>query len=318
MSVVAVIPARDEADRLPHALAALHAQGVETLVVANGCSDATARVARAHGASVIETPALAGGVGAARAVGLARAIARSPAWLMTTDADCVVAAGTIGVLDGALDHADAAFGRVEPDPVEFARLPLAVRRHGRLEDRRDALRARIEGLRAARDWNPPPHHGQSPGALIAWRPEAYRAVGGIASVPCNEDARMSSALVRAGLRVARPWHAVVRASCRVQGRAPGGMASTIAARTRTDLRAETAALIAECAVLEQCLADLVRHPDRPAPSNQPGGRDVSIAPGLGTRVAAGVLAGPACAAPYSRFPGRSTHSTPAPAFPDLP
>ena len=266
MSVIAVVPARDEAVRLPSCLAALNAEGIDAIVVANGCSDGTARIARALGATVIETAALPGGVGEARAIGLAVALRRSPSWLMTTDADCTLAPGAARALALALRRADAAFGRVEPDAAEFAMLPEAVRRHGLLEDRRDALCALMDGYRAARPWNPPPCHGQSPGALIAWRPSAYVASGGIQALPCHEDRLMAAALVRAGLRVARPWAAVVRASCRLDGRAPGGMASTITARTRADLSAETFALARECAALEEGWDALgIRLPGPPLP-----------------------------------------------------
>jgi hypothetical protein len=253
---VAVVPARDEAARLPAALRALHAQGIAALVVANGCSDATAAVARRHGARVIETPALEGGVGAARRLGMAAALRHDPPWLMTTDADCVLAPGAARVLRSALARADAAFGRVVPCAREFARLPRAVRRHGRLEDRRDALAAQVEGLLADAPWNPLPCHGQSAGALMAFRPAAYAAAGGFAPRPTHEDRLIASALERAGARVARPWHAVVRASCRLEGRAPGGMAATIARRARTDLAAETRRLEAACALLERRLAAL--------------------------------------------------------------
>ena len=268
VTVIAVIPARNEAVRLPAAIAALRREGVSALVVANDCRDGTAAVARALGAWVIETPALDGGVGEARAIGFAAALDRRPDWIMTTDADCTLAPGVGAILARTLSMADAAFGRVVPDPDEFARLPEAVRDHGQLEDRRNALRARIDGHVAACLWNPAPCHGQSPGALIAWRPEAYVAVGGIAPLPRNEDRLMAAALVDAGLRVARPWDAVVVASCRLEGRAPGGMAATIAARTRTDLSAETTALRLECTALErrlETLAPRATWPPLPAP-----------------------------------------------------
>ena len=251
---LAVIPARDEAARLPAALSALATQGVAVIVVANGCADATAAVGRALGATVIETPALAGGVGAARRLGMARALGQAPDWVLTTDADCVLAPGCVDALARALGRADAAFGRVVPDPVEFAALPRTTRIHGALEDRHAALVALIAGHSAAQDWNPPPCHGQSPGALIALRPDAYRAAGGFAPVRRNEDRMMAAALAAAGLRVARPWHAVVQASCRLTGRAPGGMADTIAARVRADLAAETARLAQGCAHLERRLS----------------------------------------------------------------
>ena len=254
--VLAVVPARDEAERLTGALDALRAQGVDAIVVANGCTDGTASVARRAGARVIETPALRGGVGEARRIGMATALQSRPRWLMTTDADCHLAPGTVRVLERALAGAEAAFGRVEPEPGEFAALPAAVRRHGRLEDRHDALVAQIDGLHAAAPWNPAPCHGQSPGALMAFRPDAYEAAGGFAPLPSDEDRRIAATLARLGVRIARPWDAAVRASCRLTGRAPGGMADTIAARACADLSAETRRLARRCAVLERQLARL--------------------------------------------------------------
>lgn len=258
--VVAVIPARDEAGRLPRTIATLHAQGVRVLVVANGCGDETAPVARRCRAAVLETDVLRGGVGEARRLGMALALAlvARPAIVLTTDADCTLAAGTIDVLRRALGRADAAFGRVVPDAAEFATLPRHVRRHGRLEDRHTALLAEIEGLRAATPWDPLPRHGQTPGALIAFRPGTYRATGGFAPVPTHEDRLMAETLTSIGARIARPWHAAVHASCRLTGRAPGGMAATIAARAGSDLRAETRWLALDCARLEREVAALRR------------------------------------------------------------
>ncbi|WP_308916640.1 glycosyltransferase [Jannaschia sp. LMIT008] len=249
---VAVIPARDEAARLPRAVASLRRAGVAVLVVANGCLDATAAVARDAGAAVIERPALQGGVGEARRIGMAAILDRAPRAriVMTTDADCTLGAGTMTALRRALIQADAVFGRVEPDPDEFAALPLHVRRHGILEDRHDALLAEIEGIGAALAWDPPRRHNQSPGALIAFRPGAYAATGGFVPLRCHEDRTMAETLVARGLRVARPWDAAVIASCRTTGRAAGGMADTIARRAVSDLDPETTRLRDACAALE--------------------------------------------------------------------
>ncbi|MGB3554146.1 MAG: glycosyltransferase [Jannaschia sp.] len=258
--ILAVIPARDEAVRLPAALAPLHAAGVRVLVIANGCRDGTAEVARSHGATVLETVARPGGVGAARREGMAMALTLvpQPEMILTTDADCTFAPMTLRSLRTALRQADAVFGRVEPDPAEFACLPLPVRLHGQLEDRYDALVAQIEGMRADLPWDPLPRHNQSPGALIAFRPDIYRATGGIEPVPCHEDRNMAEALVRIGARIARPWDAVVQASCRLTGRAPGGMAATIAKRTRSDLSEETRRLRMQCLRLERAISDAGR------------------------------------------------------------
>lgn len=99
--------------------------------------------------------------------------------------------------------------------------------------------AEIAGRAAPRHWDPLPRHGQSPGALIAFRPDIYDAIGGFEPLPCREDRLIARRLVECGFRVARPWDAVVFASCRLRGRAPGGMADTIADRTRTDLARAT-------------------------------------------------------------------------------
>ena len=257
--ILAVLPARDEAARVGGAVEALRAQGARVLIVANGCADGTAEVARRAGAAAMETPALPGGVGEARRLGFEAALSRWPGAeaILTSDADCRVAPGTVAALRRALLHADAAAGRVVPDPVEFAALPAHVRRHGDLEDLRDALLAEIGARSVPVAHDPPPRHGQAPGALLAFRPAAYRAVGGFAPLRCAEDRDIVRRLCTGGWRVAHPWDAVVLASCRLKGRAPGGMADTIAARTVADLGVETARLERQCARLS-ALADALR------------------------------------------------------------
>ena len=257
--IVAILPARDEEARVGGAVAALRAQGAAVLVVANGCADGTAEAARRAGAEVLEAPATPGGVGAARRAGFDAALQRWPAAdaILTSDADCRVAPGTIQALRRALARADAAAGRVVPDPVEFARLPLHVRRHGDLEDLRDALLAEIGARAVPVPHDPAPRHGQAPGALLAFRPAAYRTVGGFAPMRCGEDRDIVRRMRVAGLRVAHPWDAVVHASCRLRGRAPGGMADTIAARVTADLAVPTARLDRQCARLE-ALAEALR------------------------------------------------------------
>src|SRR5688500_1526710 len=53
-----VVPARNEADRLPGLLRSLHPwpADVEVIVVDDGSTDATAAVARQHGATVVAAP----------------------------------------------------------------------------------------------------------------------------------------------------------------------------------------------------------------------------------------------------------------------
>lgn len=259
---VTVIPARDEAARLPRALASLAAAGGrDAVVVANGCRDATAAVARAHPGPlrvvVIETPALPGGVGEARALGMALAVRRAPgAIFATTDADCEVDRRWIDAVREAMARADTVCGRIVPDPAEFARLPRIVRVHGNLEDLASDLEAELDGLRDPRAHDPLPRHAQTPGASLAFTAAAYLRAGGFDPVPCHEDRRLVARMEALGLRVARPAAVRVSASCRTRGRAPGGMACTIAARRDgperlaaeiDELRARVARLRAEIA-----------------------------------------------------------------------
>ncbi len=245
---IVAIPARNEASRLPATLSSLAADPMveDVIVIANGCLDATATIARGgcHGlrVAVLDCGTLAGGVGAARRAGIEAALDIAPhaAILATTDADCRVGPDWGGRIVAALARADAVCGRVIPDPDEFARLPAIVRRHGLLEDHVADLAAELEGLRSPAVHDPLPRHGQSPGATLAFRTDAYVAAGGFEAIPCHEDRRIVARIEAAGGRVARPHGLTVLASCRLVGRAPGGMADTIADRARNGavLRAE--------------------------------------------------------------------------------
>lgn len=259
VSPVAVIPALDEEKRIGSAVGAFRAQGVEVVVMANGCVDDTVSVARDAGAYVLVSPRLLGGVGEARARGCEAALRRYPQtpMLITSDADCRIAPGAIDVLRGALEGADAAAGRVVPDPTEFAALPIHVRVHGALEDRRDAILAEISARIRPLVYDPFPRHSQTPGALLAFRAAAYRAIGGFAFIRCSEDRDIIRRLGKAGFTVAHPWNAVVIASCRLQGRAVGGMADTIAERTLSNLNRATRRLERQCEILTSINSALI-------------------------------------------------------------
>ena len=259
---VVVIPARNEVERLPRALAALAAEGeVDVVVVANGCDDGTATIARAGWrplrVATLETGPLDRGVGAARRLGMALALkhARAPI-LATTDADCTVLPGWLAATRLALTRADAVCGFVEPEPSEFADLSAIVREHGNLEDLRDGLQARLAALQFPSPHDPWPCHGQTPGASLAFTARAYRMAGGFDAIPCHEDRRLIARMTAMGLRVARPAAVRVAASCRLEGRAPGGMAATIAARQDDEprLHREIAEMRREVAALRDAIA----------------------------------------------------------------
>ena len=238
-----VVPARNEAARLPRLLASCARDGVvrDVMVVANGCSDDTADLARDWPGrlrvAVVETPALLGGVGEARRTGADLAATRLPAngIIATTDADCELGPSWGGRTLAALTEADAVCGRVVPDIDEFRLLSPLVRQHGRLEDHLAAVRATQRTGLAVAGSGGAPLHGQSCGASLAFRSWAYNAAGGFDPVPCHEDALIVARMERMGLRVARPAMVCVFASCRLIGRAPGGMASTISRRLESAL-----------------------------------------------------------------------------------
>ena len=120
MGVSVVIPAHDEAGYIGACLAAVFASDlggrrVQVLVIANGCSDGTAQIARAAGAEVIET---AQG-GKLHALGLGDAAARHDLHVYL-DADVVVSADLLRQLAEALDGAA---------PRYASGTPIVVRAH---------------------------------------------------------------------------------------------------------------------------------------------------------------------------------------------
>jgi glycosyltransferase involved in cell wall biosynthesis len=96
--IAVVVPAHQEEAYVGATLAALRATAPrEVLVVANGCRDRTAAVARAHGARVLETPEA--GVSRARNVG---ARATTGDILVFLDADTVLAPGALDAIAAAV------------------------------------------------------------------------------------------------------------------------------------------------------------------------------------------------------------------------
>ena len=244
-----VVPARDEAERLPGLLHALAAQrdadgrpfapgAVEVLLLVNNTTDGSAQAARAaapwaHVAEVALGPGEAH-VGRARQLLMDAACARLLAagrpdgLICSTDADTRPAPDWLAANTAEAESVDAVGGRALLLPDERAALAPGVRRLYLLEL---AYRRAVEDVRAlyAPDaWDPTPRHHHHFGASLAVRADAYAAVGGMPARPMHEDIALVHALWSAGRRVRHSARVRVYTSARSCGRAAGGLADDVA------------------------------------------------------------------------------------------
>jgi len=109
-----VIPAHEEERWVAPTVASVRGTvPCEVIVVANGCRDATAAVARAHGARVVETPVA--GVSLARNLGARESTGDV---LLFLDADTRLGAGTLDAVAASVPaRADYGTCRIRPDRV---------------------------------------------------------------------------------------------------------------------------------------------------------------------------------------------------------
>ncbi|MCK8783375.1 glycosyltransferase family 2 protein [Roseomonas sp. NAR14] len=260
---VVAIPARNEAETIGDCLAALAGQtGADgdaplppgsfgVVVLANNTTDATVAICRALAPALpfplllldltLATPHAHAGWARrlameAAAEWLARGAADgrppSDAVLLTTDADGRPAPGWVSNSLAALAAgADAVLGAVTVDPAEHAAvLPPCVRERGAREEDYAAL---LDELAARLDpvpWDPWPRHDCEPGASIALTLDAWRRVGGVPPLPIGEDRALCAALRRIDARLRHAPEVSVEVSCRLEGRATGGMADTMRRR----------------------------------------------------------------------------------------
>ena len=254
---VVAIPARNEEGRLPACLEALARQRlcgfgqpglaeVAVLVLANDCSDGTTALARDMARHlpfrlVVEeaslAPPMAHAGGARRTAMDAAAALFDPAAdprrlvLLTTDADGRADPGWLAANLGAIAAgADAVAGAIMPDPLEARRLPAVLREFEAKEARYLALLDEVATLIDPDLHDPWPRHAMHSGASIALTLDAYRRIGGLPPLPVGEDRALFEAVLRAGMRVRHCPSALVTVSCRLQGRAVGGMADALSRR----------------------------------------------------------------------------------------
>ncbi|MFL4497426.1 glycosyltransferase [Streptomyces sp. VTCC 41912] len=226
-ALAVVVPAHNEAAELPAALGSLrraadHPQLVglplALVVVADACDDATAAVATAWGASVVDIRSR--NVGAARAAGVARALevlgtAGERAWIVTTDADTLVPPRWLA---HHLHHARQGWHGVVGTVRLRRGLELSARAVARAQARYLAGRP-VPPL----PWGHPHVHGANLGVGAV----PYQAAGGFPALTHGEDRALVAALDRLGHQVLRTDACPVRTSGRLDPRAPHGFGAAL-------------------------------------------------------------------------------------------
>ena len=218
LTVHVVIPAHNEEELVGRAVTAARIAcaraeteiGIRTTctVVADACTDDTARIAGAAGAGVLGVRLH--NVGAARRAGIDRARQLAPArpretWIACTDADSVVPSDwLVAHLQHRGTGADLVLGSVRP----------------RAED----LPGPLMHAWLARHRPGPSEHAVY-GANLSFDAVAYDVVGGFAPLVAHEDRTLVEAFLRHGLRVQNDATIEVLTSGRLVGRAPEGFAT---------------------------------------------------------------------------------------------
>lgn len=172
------------------------------------------------------------GMARCAAFDLARRQVETGGCLLTTDADSRPDQDWVRASLAPLVAGRAAMvcGTIELDPSEFARLPAWATARGAVEDRYRRAAMELTSLLDPDPLNPWPFHGTISGANLAMSVAAYDRVGGAPVVPCGEDRALVRRFLDHDLPVFYSAASHVVTSCRLEGRAPGGMADTIASR----------------------------------------------------------------------------------------
>lgn len=247
------IPARNEEDRIIACLTACAVAmsgwpepGVIVLLV-NNSEDRTAEGARAWAAKsgmdirIVQTVFPLGlahaGMARRRALDLAREIVGSAGYMLTTDADSCPHPDWVRESLSPLTSGRAAMvcGSVSLEAAEYAQLPADIVRRGDVEALYGETARELTSLLDPDPLNPWPFHGQQSGASLAMTAQGYDRVGGAPLRPCGEDRALVRLFLEHDLPVIYSDAARVVTSCRLKGRAAGGMADTIAARIAGDV-----------------------------------------------------------------------------------
>ncbi|QPM89645.1 glycosyltransferase [Pseudooceanicola algae] len=237
-----IIPARNEEDRIGACLAALAPQstaGVTVILVVNNTTDRTGEIARTvanrfglHLVVLDHTLPADQGVGTARKIGCDHALKRMAnlRFLLTTDADCIIGRNWIVRNRSHLRKVDAVCGKVDVITEEADILRSMDQRLATLEGTYRELVQDIYARYAPGCTDIAGTHGEAAGASLGITKPAYVAVGGFAQIKCSEDRRIIRDLRSLGRKVRHASDVTVQASCRLDGRAAGGMSDALKAR----------------------------------------------------------------------------------------
>ena len=217
---VVVVPAHDEAEKLPKCLKAILTSAtcltvpVLVVVVLDACTDGSEALAGRFGSDVHFVEVDAKNVGATRAAGfvyareVAQATDESRIWYATTDADSRVDGDWL--LRQMAADADMVLGVVRV--TNWRHFSAAsVRRY------LDAYRAKSQSRGGG--------HGHAHGANMGFRADAYWASGGFATLASGEDVDLVRRFEEGGRRIHRDAGLSVETSARRDGRAPRGFAA---------------------------------------------------------------------------------------------
>ncbi|WMS44544.1 glycosyltransferase family A protein [Acuticoccus sp. MNP-M23] len=238
--LIACVPARDEEDRIGDALASLArtlkpSDGI--VVVVNGSSDATCAIAAAHLAAIAQPSCLAevtfaegrGSAPLARRIALDAAHKEAPAaalFSFDSDSRCAPDLRCAYAVELARGY-DLVCGTIGFDPEEAAMLPPADADAETLVREARHLTREIAARIDPDPFNPWPHHGNIGGANFVITGAAYRTVGGLPLPPSGEDRALLRLVHGHGLAVRYSDGPHVVTSCRIEGRAHGGLSDDL-------------------------------------------------------------------------------------------
>ena len=282
--IVVAIPARNEAERIVSCLAALAAQRGAAcdavVVLLNNCTDRTEDAVRARAGALpyvvrLEErqfpPELAhAGTARSAAMSVAAEEAGPEGLLLTTDADGMAdPLWLANTLSAIARGAEVVCGRAVLQSAEAALIPSHLHDDDEIECRYGRLLDEIHHRLDPDPDDPWPRHTEHSGASIAVTVEAWARAGGVPASPCGEDRAFLRALRRVDARVRHAPDVMVGVSARLVGRAPGGMAETIARRMVeqdpiVDASLEPVATCVSRAALRSGLRRLYRDPGQVA------------------------------------------------------